>query len=432
MERNEIVPTSIVGDVPSGRDPDRLRLLCLALQTPLPADSGDSIRVLGLLRALAARHDIEFVCVRRWDTDDADMGRLDSWLAGGLRAFSPQVAARTGKLAVSKRWARALAKGDPPWLWSHWNPDVSEYLKSRQEDVDAVVFLDNAVTIYWPSIKLRAPFIVDIHNVAGWSVGQSRASGWRTPRLLLRSVLGRWLMRRSERRSVGAMRGVIVTSDEERRRLFALYGTTADAVIPSGIDPPRQGLRARGTGTVGWLGGHGYAPNRDGLARFVSQAWKPLGQAGYRLLVAGANPPAEIVNLAKVDGVEILGFVEDLAAFLSQVDVAVVPLWAGAGVKLKTVTFMGSAIPVVSTPVGVEGTGVMDGVHALVREEPSDIAAGLRELLSDSTLAERIASNGRSLVLERLTWPRLGAEFVATVEQIAGAGSLGPPPTGGF
>jgi len=154
------------------------------------------------------------------------------------------------------------------------------------------------------------------------------------------------------------MDGVVVTSDEEKRRLSALYGIAADAVIPSGIDLPQRGLRASGSGIVAWIGGHGYPPNRDGLVRFVEEAWEPLGQAGYRLLVAGSDPPPEIVGLAKANGIEILGFVEDLDLFLSQADVAVVPLWAGAGVKLKTVTFLGAGIPVVSTSIGIEGTGV--------------------------------------------------------------------------
>jgi len=410
---------ALAARVPVLGDRPRLRLLCLALRIPLPADNGDSMRVLGLLRSLAACHDVELVCVRRPETDDDAVEMLEGWLAGGLRVFAPHAPPHPGRRATLRRWAKALAQGDPTWLRAHWNREVAGHLSQIQESYDAVVFLDNAVTIYWPSIRVTAPFLVDVHNVAGWSGGQALASGRRTPARLLRSSLDTWLMRRSERRSIGTMEGVVVTSDEEARRLSALYGITADAVVPSAIDLPHGPLRAIGAGTVGWLGGHGYQPNRDGLLRFVAEAWKPLGRAGYRLLVAGAEPPAEILALKHVEGVEILGYVEDVDVFLSGLDVAVVPLWAGAGVKLKTVTFLGAGIPLVATSVGIEGTGVIDGVHALIRESPPDLAAGLQELLVDSVLAERIGSNGRSLAVQRLTWPCVGAEFVAVVERIA-------------
>jgi len=217
------------------------------------------------------------------------------------------------------------------------------------------------------------------------------------------------------------MDAVVVTSAEESRRLFALYGISADAVIPSAIDLPPRPLRAAGAGAVGWIGGHGYHANRDGLERFVHEAWEPLGRAGYRLLIAGADPPPEIHGLTNMDGVEVLGYVKDLDSFLSQLDVAVVPLWTGAGVKLKTVTFLGSGIPLVSTVVGIEGTGVLDGVHALVRDSPASIAAAVHDLLTDPGLAERIGSNGRSLVAQRLTWTSVGTDFASAVERVAWA-----------
>lgn len=404
---------------PASSEHRRLRLLCLSLESPLPADTGDTMRVYGLLRSLAARHDVGLICVRRAQTDERAVATLEGLLSEGLHLFPPLVAHQAGRRARVQRWVRAILQGEPPWLWSHWHEDVAQYVGQIRAPYDAVLFLDNAVTIYWPLVCVDAPLIVDMHNVAGWSVGRAATTQRATtPRQLVRSAVGTWLMRRSERRSVGAMTGVVVTSDEERTRLYALYGRAADAVIPSGINLSQAPLRDAGSGTVGWLGGLGYPPNRDGLVRFVSHGWAPLAEAGYRLLVAGAHPSPDVLSLSGHKGVEILGFVDDLEGFLGRLDVAVVPLWSGAGVKLKTVTFLGAGIPLVTTPVGAEGTGVQDGVHALVRFEPKDLGQGIQELLEDASLAAQIGASGRSLVATALTWSRLGQEFVATVERI--------------
>jgi hypothetical protein len=65
----------------------------------------------------------------------------------------------------------------------------------------------------------------------------------------------------------------------------------------------------------------------------------------------------------------------------------------------------------------------VDGVHALIRETPAELAAGLRELLDSEPLAQRIAAAGRELVAEKMTWPSVGDEFVDAVERIAAAAS---------
>jgi glycosyltransferase involved in cell wall biosynthesis len=398
-------------------------LLCLAVRVPVPADDGESMRVVGLLRSLSAHHDVDFVSVLRPETDECAETGLDVLLSGRLQLFAPRPPASPSRVAAAKRWAIAVARGEPPWSRAHWHPEVAHYVAGVGDRYDAVVFLDNAVTIHLPAIASTVPLIVDVHNVEGWSVKSGLRSGSKALSHRLRAVLSIWLTRRCERRSVSAVHGVIVTSEEESRRLFGLYGISADAVIPSAVDLPPRPLRATGMGTVGWIGGHGYEPNREGLVRFVHEAWEPLGRAGYRLLIAGADPPADILKLRTVDGVEILGYVDDVESFLSQLDVAVVPLWSGAGVKLKTVTFLGSGIPLVSTAVGVEGTGVADGIHALVRESPAGIAAAVQALLADPGLADRVSANGRALVAQHLTWANVGADFVSAVERLVDAAS---------
>jgi glycosyltransferase involved in cell wall biosynthesis len=172
-----------------------------------------------------------------------------------------------------------------------------------------------------------------------------------------------------------------------------------------------------------WLGLHHYAPNVDGLVRFVEEAWEPLGNDGARLLVAGRDPTARVNELMRFPGVEVLGYVERLDDLFAGLGAAVVPLWRGAGVKLKTLTFMAAGVPVVATPVALEGITAEHGRHCLIADDPPSLAAGLLRLLDGPSLAHRIGSEGRRLVTEAYTWERVGPRFVEAVERAASGDS---------
>src|SRR3954464_9441227 len=107
-----------------------MRVLCVALHAPLPADNGDSIRVLGLLRALAARHETELVCGRRAVTGEEHLRELGALLDGRLRLFGDPPPPAPGAPAKLRRWGRAVVVGEPPWVRENWNPEVAAFLSS--------------------------------------------------------------------------------------------------------------------------------------------------------------------------------------------------------------------------------------------------------------------------------------------------------------
>ena len=94
-----------------------------------------------------------------------------------------------------------------------------------------------------------------------------------------------------------------------------------------------------------WLGDHRYGPNVDGLVRFARQSWRSLGDTGATLLIIGREPPPEVRQLEQLPGVQVLGYVDDLDQVFAGAAAAVTPLWAGAGIKMKTLTFIAAGLP---------------------------------------------------------------------------------------
>jgi glycosyltransferase involved in cell wall biosynthesis len=387
-----------------------MRLLCLSTTFPLPPDSGEAHRVLGFVRALASRHETHLLVLRRTSTTDAEVRSLGEILGCAVEAFLPPDSYSQTLAGRVRRWAGACRRATPPWLEARWDAELAERARQLAPACDATVLLDKGV---YASSVASPRVILDKTNVLGWSVLDR-------PRVFRSRDYARWaltipLIRSYERRTLALADTIIVTTKEERLRLKRLYGRVADSVIPTAVDPGPMSTRADPQ-AIGWLGALDYAPNRDGLLRFVKEAWGCLAAQGYRLLIAGRSDSPEIANLERHKGIQLLGYVENLTAFLNRISAAVVPLWAGAGIKVKTLTLMGAGVPVVSTHQGLEGVVVQPGRHYVAGEDPASLAKGLRSILSNRAYAEAVAREGRQLILDRYSWRVVGMQIRSTVE----------------
>jgi glycosyltransferase involved in cell wall biosynthesis len=390
-----------------------LRVLAITNEFPLPLDRGGPIRFFGLARALAEHHDVHMLALRRPSTTDELVDELSSALRGPVEVFDRQGAGSGDPVAVTGRWTRALRRGVPPWVAAQHSPRLGRRVAELAPAMDVVAILDDYAAIYAQVAAPHAPVVSDKSNVMGWTAARDGFG----PRRLQRE-LGVRLLRRFEAACLAHSSAVVVTSPEEGERLEALYAHRPDAVVPSAVDLPEPPVEPAGP-AVGWLGSHEYVPNVEGLVRFGEEAWEPLGRAGMRLLVAGGDPPDPVRRLERLPGVELLGYVDDLREFSARLGAAVVPLWHGAGVKLKTLTFMAAGVPVAGTPVALEGIEAESGRHCLAADDPGGLAKALVRLVEEPSMARRVGAEGRRLVAENYTWERVGPRFVEAVERAA-------------
>lgn len=146
--------------------------------------------------------------------------------------------------------------------------------------------------------------------------------------------------------------------------------------------------------------------NTDSVAWYVQNIHPRLRDLqGYSFQVAGRTAGQPIPALkALVQSTEGLTLAEDpetLDGYYAEAAVFVNPVIRGAGVKIKVVQAIQAGVPVVSTSMGIEGTGFRDHVHVLVGDTPSAFADCVRRLLTEPGLAERLVSNAQAFVRER-------------------------------
>jgi glycosyltransferase involved in cell wall biosynthesis len=207
-------------------------------------------------------------------------------------------------------------------------------------------------------------------------------------------------------RSVDA---VLCPSGEEAAVVAAAAGAARVHVVPlyafdeaelSAARPPADGPRLL------FVAGFGHSPNID-AAHWLVDEILPRLQAelpGLRLDLVGSHPTPGVRALADREGVEVHADVsaDTLSRFYREATLAVVPLRIGAGVKLKVLEAMARGVPVVTTPVGLQG---LPGAEACVRvgDDTESVARAVLGLLGDPGSAAAVALAARAYVRSHYT-----------------------------
>ena len=84
--------------------------------------------------------------------------------------------------------------------------------------------------------------------------------------------------------------------------------------------------------------------------------------------------------------------------YYSNASVALAPIRAGGGTRIKILEAMAHGVPVVSTVLGAEGLEVTPGENILLADDASGFAECVLRLVGDAGLARAIGLGGRRFV----------------------------------
>ena len=100
--------------------------------------------------------------------------------------------------------------------------------------------------------------------------------------------------------------------------------------------------------------------------------------------------------LRNAGGIEVLGYVPDLTSLLARTRLTIAPLRFGAGVKGKVNTSMSYGVPVVATPIAIEGMSLSNEVDVLIAspDDPESFARQICRVYQDDELWTRLSKGG--------------------------------------
>lgn len=137
--------------------------------------------------------------------------------------------------------------------------------------------------------------------------------------------------------------------------------------------------------------------NEDAVMYFINEIWPNINRDNVKFYIVGANPSSQVKNLAN-DSIIVTGFVENPKEVFEKMDISIVPLRLGAGVKIKVLESLASGLPVITTSVGAEGIIAKNNRDILIEDDPSVFAKKLNNLISDKEQRELISYNGKKTI----------------------------------
>jgi glycosyltransferase involved in cell wall biosynthesis len=217
-------------------------------------------------------------------------------------------------------------------------------------------------------------------------------------------------------------RAIVALSDEEAKLLVETYGRIPASirVIPNGVDlerfrPADAAEHAVARAELGLPDDRlvvvfiGHEFERKGLPVALAAL---LHAPGAILLVVGGTPEmirhasGQAGRLGVAERVRFAGAHPDPVPFLRAADAFVLPS-AYESYGLVVMEALAAGLPVVSTPVGIAPSVVVDGVNGfIVAPEPQAIAGRLDALHADAGLAARLGAAGPPRISE-ITWDRV-------------------------
>jgi sugar transferase (PEP-CTERM/EpsH1 system associated) len=393
-----------------------MRVLFLTHRLPYAPNRGDRIRAFHITRTLAARFELELVSLIH--------DRLEGAQADVLRSLGVRVS--TFLVPRARNLVRGLFSlgGEQPLTHALLDAPglgcaLRQLADSRKPDVVLAYCSGMARFALEPPLRDR-PLVLDLVDVD--------SEKWR---LLAQTTTGpkRWIYQREarclaqfERMAASHARTTVVTNDREHRALRQLAPEATVRVVPNGIDvaafrspaPPSDEAR------VIFCGVMNYQPNVDAALWFSRYVWPQvvIRRPDARLVVVGSDPTPEILDLQRTDkSIEVTGTVVDVRPYLWGAAVSVAPLMTARGVQNKVLEALAAGLPVVITPVVLEGLPLEARAGCVIALKAEAFSNEIVALLACSG-AERRAIAARA-TLGALAWERQLTPLVEVLRQAA-------------
>ena len=192
-----------------------------------------------------------------------------------------------------------------------------------------------------------------------------------------------------------------VSTEADGEAIAARSSGARPIIVPNAIALPAASVRRPSGCSLLFVGGFGYFPNLDAALWLLEAILPPLRARCNELVsvtLVGRQPPKALKKLSDELGVTMLDAVEDLAPVYARASIAVVPLRAGGGSRIKLLEAAAHRVPAVATAVGAESSGMQDGRDIWIADTPDAIVDACLTIWREPAEAERRVRAARAFV----------------------------------
>ena len=359
-------------------------MLALTLQGLL--DAGHEVRVVA--PAAESAPVPENIVLHRIDS------RRRSWFAASLHAL------REGRALTLVRHDQPALRRAVATCVAEWNPDIV-----HAEQLQAI---SNCA----PAAAAGIPIVLRMQNVesAVWEQMAQR----RFPAALLRTEARR--LREGEQQALRqAARTVALTAMDAQALATPGVADRIACIEPAFPASEESGDAVAGDPALVLSGSGGWWPNAQGARWFFGAVWPSLHASlpAARLHVFGGDVRTRHA------GIHWHAAPESSCTAFPRGAIAVVPLLAAAGIRMRILEAWARGLPVVATSVAARGLDIADGREALIADSPAQFAEAIQRVSSDPETRQRLIDAGRAYLRRHHDPARQTQALAALYAQVA-------------
>lgn len=251
----------------------------------------------------------------------------------------------------------------------------------QTNDIDLVVFESIYAGVYQSLIRThsRVATVVRVHNIEHriWeSFALQQNSGLKQTAYQVENKR----LKQFEQTCLEQADGCIFISAEDLQWAASHYNIKKNLFLPvqmdihyEGHEPDFSSLKLGHIGAMDWL------PNVEGIQTFINKYYPGIKREnpGITLHLAGKSMPNTMMDNPELD-IKIYGQVPDSGKFMQALDVLIVPIESGSGIRIKVLEAMASGIPVIATSTGIKGIPAIDKESFLLADDANDWLNAIR------------------------------------------------------
>ena len=206
---------------------------------------------------------------------------------------------------------------------------------------------------------------------------------------------------------------VITLTEEDKLYLANLGCETKIHVIPPQINVPNIDKIAKTPNSICFVGSYNREPNIQAVEILINEVF-PKISCSVSLNIVGKGLGRKIIQtIHSLEGVNYLGFVDDIDSFIASQMLMVAPIHMGAGLKMKITHSLACGTPVLTTPIGAEGINIGSENGLWIEESIEALSEKCLELMKNGQELEKAGLRGKEAVNRLFSPPRVTTKLNA-------------------
>lgn len=373
-----------------------MKLVVLTSRIPYPLEKGDKLRIFHQIKHLAKSHEICLICLNE-SSEEIDTSVLQE--------------------LVAELHIVPLAKWKIPFrlffALFHNLPFQVEYFFERKnkKKVEAIIQQFQPDHIYCQLIR-TSEYVKDLFQfdktidyMDAFSAAAMRRAQTEKGFKKIFWKIENERVKKYERSIYDYFNHHSIITEQDRK-LLAIPSNKNISIVPNGVDTTFfKNNHSSKKHDIVFAGNMNYPPNIAAAIFLVEEILpKLLGQFPHlKILVAGANPSAEVQNLAS-ENVTVSGWMNDIREAYCESCIFVAPMFIGAGMQNKILEAMSCELPVITTTLASEAFKEKNNSNILDANSSFEFAKAIQYYLLNETAQVADGKKNRIYVEEKYSW----------------------------